>query len=133
MDRDELIRRIQSEPLSAAKFKPKDLHIDRRDGLRIIWEDGRSSHYSLVFLRKNCPCATCRENKAEMPAANKGLSLTILPPGIYPAVMFSAAHLVGTYALPVTRADGHTTGMYDFRYLRAVCESKDGAQSQAGT
>jgi DUF971 family protein len=28
---------------------------------------------------------------------------------------------VGNYALSITWADGHSTGIYAFRYLRAIC------------
>jgi DUF971 family protein len=133
MDRDELIRQIQTEPLSDPKFKPKDLHLDRREGLRIVWEDGRTSHFPLTVLRKSCPCATCRTKQEESRAANKGLSLNVLPPGIDRAVMFADAHLVGNYAIQITWGDGHNTGIYDFRYLRAMCELRPKEENQAGT
>jgi DUF971 family protein len=103
------------------KFRPTDLHLDRAKGLRIQWADGVVSQYPLAFLRKNCPCATCRTER-EQKAAEKpsGLSLTILPAGIERATQFTAARTVGSYAIQITWADGHSTGIYDFRYLRTI-------------
>ena len=112
-----------TRPLTPEQFKPADLHIDRRDGLRIEWADGHKSHYSLAFLRKNCPCATCRTEREKPEPVHSGLSLTILPANINRAVEFADAKLVGHYAMQINWADGHTTGIYDFRYLRAICPS----------
>ncbi len=104
--------------------KPADLRLDRREGLFITWADGRKSHYSLEHLRKNCPCATCREErdaKATRPPS-QGLSLTILPANISKAVEFTDAKLVGRYAMQIVWGDGHSTGIYDFRLLRQWSE-----------
>lgn len=99
---------------------PTDLHIDRADGLRIEWSDGRRSHYALAYLRQRCPCAACRTKVPEPASSGGGLSLTILPPGIERAAEFTAAQLVGNYALRIEWADGHDTGIYDFQYLRSI-------------
>jgi DUF971 family protein len=103
---------------------PTDLHLDRNDGLRIEWSDGRCSHYALVYLRRRCPCAACRTRKPEPepePASTGGaFSLTVLPQGAEHAAEFTAAALVGNYALRIDWADGHKTGIYDFQYLRSI-------------
>lgn len=102
-------------------LRPTDLHLDRKDGLRIQWADGTTSHFPLAFLRKNCPCATCRAEREQKPAApSGGLSLNILPAGIDRAAQFAGARTVGNYAIQITWADGHNTGIYDFRYLREI-------------
>jgi len=99
---------------------PTDLHIDRNEGLRIAWSDGRCSQYALAYLRLRCPCAACR-TKAPEPAPTGGtISLTVLPQGAEHAAEFTAAELVGHYALRIEWADGHNTGIYDFQYLRSI-------------
>lgn len=122
--RDEMLRAAAAQPLTDERFKPVDLHLDRREGLRITWADGHKSHYPLTYLRKNCPCATCREIHPAPKPANTGMSLTVLPAGIDRATVFADAKLVGNYAIQITWADGHSTGIYDFRYLRAMCPAQ---------
>lgn len=108
--------------LTPEQCKPADLHLDRREGLRITWADGHESRYALDYLRKRCPCATCRTRDDKKPEPSAvGLSLTVVPADIDRATQFVNAQLVGHYALQITWADGHSTGIYDFRYLRAIC------------
>jgi DUF971 family protein len=105
----------------ADEFRPTDLNLDRKEGLRITWADAHKSVFPLPFLRKNCPCATCRETHGPAPApASSGMSLTILPANIDKATQFADARLVGNYAIQITWADGHSTGIYDFRMLRVL-------------
>lgn len=108
------------QPISAEQFTPKDLHLDKKKGLTILWADGVTSHYSLAALRKACPCASCRTERETPKPAATGLSLNILPNNISRAAEFSNAKLVGNYAMQIEWADGHATGIYDFRYLRLI-------------
>ena len=122
MTEDEFIQQALAQPLAADQFRPTNLHLDREQGLRIDWADGAVSQYPLPYLRKRCPCATCRTEREQAAArpATQGLSLTILPANIDQATRFANARLVGNYAIQITWADGHSTGLYDFRYLRAI-------------
>jgi len=117
---EKLIAQALDRPISDDQVRPVDLHMDRKEGLKIKWADGATSHYPLAYLRKRCPCATCRETREQPSSSNTGLSLTILPTGIDRAIVFADAHLVGNYALQITWGDGHSTGIYDFRFLRAI-------------
>jgi DUF971 family protein len=108
-------------PLSDDAVRPVNLHLDRREGLRVDWADGTISRFSLDYLRKCCPCATCRTEREEAARVKpSGRSLTILPANVEKAAQFASAKLVGNYAIQITWQDGHSTGIYDFRYLRAV-------------
>ncbi|MBX3396141.1 MAG: DUF971 domain-containing protein [Phycisphaerae bacterium] len=120
MTENELIDLALNQPLAASQFKPVDLRLDRRDGLTVVWGDGRTSTYSLVFLRKVCPCASCRTARETPGPKGSPLSLNILPAGIEKATEFRNAGLVGKYAIQIDWADGHNTGIYDFRYLRLI-------------
>ncbi|HWL94274.1 MAG TPA: DUF971 domain-containing protein [Phycisphaerae bacterium] len=120
MTPNQLIDLALNQPLTADQFKPVDLHLDRRDGLTIEWADSRRSTYSLAYLRKSCPCAGCRTERETPKPKTSSMSLTVLPENISRAVEFANAKLVGKYAIQIEWADGHNTGIYDFRYLRLI-------------
>ena len=106
---------------STDAYRPVDLHLDRKDGLRVKWADGAKSHFPLAYLRKRCPCATCRHDDGPPPPKAGGdLALSVLPAGIDRATQFADARPVGNYAIQITWGDGHSTGIYDFEYLRSI-------------
>jgi DUF971 family protein len=96
-----------------------DLTVDRAAGvLRVLWQDGHASEYALRWLRANCPCATCREERRAAVLQTDMLQLSSAPP---PSAEIAGAELVGNYAVRFTWADGHDTGIYAFAALRASC------------
>jgi len=112
-------RAYQRGPHDAA-VTPKDLKVRiKEQRLRIDWADGTTSEYSLDELRKQCPCASCRTER-EQQNANPLKILKFDPAG----VRVVAAELVGNYAIKFTWSDGHDTGIFDFRFLRALGETK---------
>jgi len=99
--------------------RPKDITIDRSAGvLQIIWGDEHVSQYALRWLRANCPCATCREERR---AAAQETDILKLSSGPLPSAAISAAALVGNYAVRLSWADGHDAGIYAFSLLREYC------------
>ena len=77
--------------------------------LVITWDDGHVSPFPLDFLRSWCPCASCQGHSADSRYLNlHDQELTHL-------------EAVGNYAVAPTWADGHNTGLYSFRLLRALC------------
>jgi DUF971 family protein len=99
--------------------RPADLAVDRSAGLlRVAWHDGHRSEYALTWLRANCPCASCREERRER-ALNT--DLLKLNSGPQPSAVVTDAELVGNYALRFTWADGHGAGIYVFAALRNSC------------
>ena len=99
------------------QHRPIGLHLDRQRELTVRWTDGRVSRYPLTYLRSRCPCATCREQPPQRPG---GLTLNILPENYQQRGVARGASLVGNYAIQITWADGHDTGIYDFEYLRQI-------------
>lgn len=118
--------------------RPAAIHLDRQKELVIRWSDGVESRYPLHYLRTKCPCATCRTPDAGTaapvtPTATPGpggISLAILPRGFDQRAVATGATLVGNYALQVSWADGHSTGIYDFRYLRNLDPAGGGGTSR---
>lgn len=99
--------------------RPKNITVNREAGeLQIIWHDGHTSTYTLRWLRANCPCATCREERIAASTNADPLRLMTGPP---PSTQIAGAELVGNYAVRFTWTDGHDTGIYPFSGLRASC------------
>jgi DUF971 family protein len=103
--------------------RPKEITVDRAaNALRVSWLDGHTSLYPLRWLRANCPCATCREERRAHALNTDELRLMSGP---LPSAEIVAAELVGHYAVRFTWADGHNTGIYVFSTLRASCPCLD--------
>jgi len=100
--------------------RPQEITIDRAASvMRILWLDGHASEFPLRWLRANCPCATCREERrAAAMAVADPLRLTATPP---PSTEVVGAEFVGQYAIRLTWSDGHATGIFPFAALRACC------------
>jgi DUF971 family protein len=104
-------------------IRPKDIAIDRTAGiLKITWVDNHVSDFSLRWVRANCPCATCREERRVAELNTDLLKLTAGPP---PSTQIAGAELVGNYAVRLTWTDAHATGIYAFSSLRASCPCPD--------
>jgi DUF971 family protein len=100
-------------------MRPKEIAIERQTGLlRITWHDDHVSEFALRWVRANCPCATCREERRVAAAETDLLRLSPTPP---PSTAIAGAELVGNYALRLRWSDGHDSGIYPFTSLRISC------------
>ena len=109
---------------------PEHIAISKSKGLKIDWKDQHHSEYSLAYLRDECPCATCndeREKKTTFAAAGPA-SAAVLPM-FKPKTTAQSAHAVGNYAIQFTFTDGHATGIYSYDPLRTICPCPSCAQS----
>ncbi|HMP82185.1 MAG TPA: DUF971 domain-containing protein [Verrucomicrobiota bacterium] len=84
--------------------------------LAIKWDDGVESFIAVETLRRRCPCAGCQ---GEVDVLG---NLHINPPKPLPPAAFQLVRvtLVGGYAVQPTWADGHSSGLYPFDYLRKL-------------
>src|SRR5262245_22875021 len=97
--------------------QPTKLELAPSARLRITWSDGQVREYLFRELRDQCPCATCRDKRAN------DLSAPLLP-------ILSAAEArplailgmrpVGSYAYAIDFSDGHNTGIYTIESLREM-------------
>ncbi len=85
------------------------------EALLIEWQDGVVHSLKWSFLRKRCPCATCRTER-EQQRSNPLQILKSDPTG----VRVTTARLVGNYAIQFEWSDGHNTGIFEFRFLRSL-------------
>ena len=84
-----------------------------RSKITLKWTDGHETVYPARDLRLACRCAGCIEETS-------GRSL--LDPGTVPnAIRAKHIELVGQYAISIEWSDGHSTGIFNFRDLRANC------------
>jgi DUF971 family protein len=121
-----------------ARRKPASVkvHVSTGAGVDIAWADNHSSHYDFAYLREQCPCAMCNDErqkkvqgqqkdeqlKKEKPAHGAApLQSSPLLPMFKPKLSAKAAHSVGNYALQIDFNDGHTAGIFSFDFLRTIC------------
>jgi DUF971 family protein len=107
------------------------VHVSSGAGMDITWSDGHASHYDFPYLREQCPCALCndeRERKQTAARASAGAAPSQAAPGLgaalpmfKPAAKARSAQPVGKYAVQIEFTDGHSTGIYSFDYLREIC------------
>jgi len=88
------------------------------DELAISWNDRTESFLKLETLRRACPCAACGGEPDVL--GNIPRPLVSCTDKSFRLVGFD---LVGGYALQPRWADGHSTGIYSFTYLRRLGES----------
>ena len=88
------------------------------DELAIAWNDRIESFLKLEMLRRACPCAACGGEPDVMGEVSR-------PPITYTDKSFQLVgfDLVGGYAVQPRWADGHSSGIYSFTYLRRLGEA----------
>lgn len=128
-----------------ARRKPASVkvHVSSGAGIDIVWADHHASHYDFAYLRQECPCAMCNDErqkkaqgqekdaqlKKEHSGAGTAASLSSpLLPMYKPKLTATAAHAVGNYALQIDFNDGHATGIFSFDFLRMICPCQDCAR-----
>lgn len=107
---------------------PVDVRRSSEDRLVIEWDDGHVSEYAMLSLRRQCPCASCRE----MRQTRSSNPLRVLSPAEVAAQnpRVKRAVVVGNYALQLFWEDGHSEGIYTFDFLREICECPSCSQEK---
>jgi DUF971 family protein len=101
------------------KTDPADIEVHIPDRtMTIQWGDGHRSVYPFDLLRKECPCAVCREARQAVAGDPFNVVTSAVRPG---EVTVTGAEKVGWYAVRFEWNDGHNTGIYSYDYLRDIC------------
>lgn len=100
--------------------KGKELGVKRvyqvdRHTLGIDWNDGVEGRWRIAQLRRHCPCASCVDEWTR--------DRLLDPKSVDDDLVARRIDSVGRYALRVTFADGHDTGIYTFSQLRELQQS----------
>lgn len=106
------------------------IHVKTGAGVDITWADGHESHFDFPYLRDNCPCATCNDEreKKQAFAPNVPAPSAVLPM-FKPKPRAQSATQVGNYAIQINFNDGHSTGIFSYDYLRSMCPCPDCAKA----
>ena len=110
---------------------PKEMGATLDGGaFRVLWADGHETRIPLLALRRVCPCATCQHERHERagalsPASQgpppKPTSLKVVRGPSVAYLAIAGAVPIGRYAVQITWADGHSTGIYSYELLRSLC------------
>ena len=107
-------------------------------GIEINWSDGSSASISNETLRRNCPCATCREQRGDdthaKPLTGKKKAFAIVESSLSDEISLVQIWAVGQYAIGFSWQDGHDTGIYSYKLLydlgrKSAAPLPDGAGS----
>lgn len=100
-----------------AEPAPLKLELDKSRGLDVHWDDGTMVHYPLALLRRMSPSADARDIRQRL----EDDPLAVIPSGPDPGALAATdAELVGNYAIRIHFNDGHSTGIFSWRYLRKL-------------
>jgi DUF971 family protein len=96
---------------------PVALSKEGDERLVIQWNDGHRAVYPWAHLRKECPCAGCRDER-QKPSD----PFHVLKPAELAPLRPVRIDPVGRYAYKITWSDGHDSGIYTLEHLRAICQ-----------
>ena len=100
------------------------VHVTTGAGVDIVWADGHASHFDFAYLRENCPCATCNDErikKESLAESSAAFASSPALPMFKPKPRAQSATPVGQYAIQISFSDGHSTGIYSYEHLRSIC------------
>jgi len=86
--------------------------------ITIKWDDGHESIYFADHLRRNCPCASCAQDRE---SGQKKLFKILQSPDSG-EIKFTGWQWIGRYAVEFTFSDGHNTGIFPYEFLRSLCQ-----------
>jgi ATP-binding protein involved in chromosome partitioning len=94
-------------------------------GIAIEWPDGVRHSISSRTLRLNCPAADSRAERGDVShdkplTAPKSSLLRVVEHTVDQQLSLQSIWLVGNYALGMSWADGHKTGIYTYKLLREL-------------
>jgi DUF971 family protein len=96
----------------------------------ITWADGHESHYDFTYLREECPCATCNDERGKKQAFGAAASApSAVLPMFKPKPRAKSATVMGNYAVQISFSDGHSTGIYSYDHLRSICPCAECAKA----
>ncbi|HZI17938.1 MAG TPA: DUF971 domain-containing protein [Pyrinomonadaceae bacterium] len=111
---------MSAPPRRGPAVEPREIMQESDAVLRVTWGDGRVCRFEAPALRRLCPCAQC---------VNEFTGERVLrADSVADDLEIADVEIVGRYALTFRWTDGHSTGIYSFRYLREICEGQEEAR-----
>lgn len=116
-------------PNSPGNITPREIKRQGNAALKISWSDGSISELSSNTLRIKCPCAECRERRGDTshskPLTSKKRGLNVISNTLKEELSLEEIWGVGQYAIGMRWADGHSSGIYTFGFLRQLAADHD--------
>lgn len=105
---------------------PKQIKIENKNSIKIIFQNERVINISLKYLRDECPCAACKGETILLRTYKPAK-----PPVAHPE-MYNIKNIttVGGYAIQIEWKDGHNTGIYSWDYLLQLANDQDENKTQ---
>ncbi len=100
--------------------KPKNIIVFENQ-LAIKWSDGKESFVDCKQLRLSCPCAKCSGEGDVF--GNRYINKNQAPGSESNSIIINYEY-VGHYAIRFLWGDGHNSGIYSFKLLRSLNDSK---------
>ena len=100
--------------MSTPGLAPAPTEVELRSAdeiLKVTWDDGHRSVFSLKYIRGFCPCAECQGH-----SAGDWTYIECETPPVLEEIQE-----VGNYAISLRWQDGHETGIYSWEVLRELC------------
>jgi|GEM_PF-2946439 len=104
----------------------------RGTGVRIRWSNGQENLLSSELLRRECPCASCREVRGDTShakplsgdTAQRSSLLRVIQADADEETDLERVWTVGNYALGIRFADRHDSGIYTYEFLLSLSRSE---------
>jgi len=109
--------------------RPSPIEIKKigTEAIAIKWQGGKENTLEAALLRRNCPCAGCREARGDASHERpldaspvKKRSLNIVQSELKDELRINQIWAVGNYAIGIAWGDGHDTGIYPYELLKAL-------------
>lgn len=115
------------------RITPVAIELVGTRGMEVEWEDGHRSRFDADFLRAECPCATCRQEKTGHGdiAITIGAPLPLLPKRARGGMELAQVEPVGYYGIRITFSDDHASGIFAFDLLRGLDRGAEGPAAGA--
>ncbi len=105
---------------------PKQIKILEKTKLNIKWDNDKETKIDLNYLRKECPCASCK-GETILLKTYRPAKLQVEHPDMFKVKDIKP---VGEYAIQITWKDGHDTGIYTWNYILDLEKSQGENQKQ---
>ena len=106
----ELTEPMKMERMTVLSIEPGRMTVEWRD-------DKHVSTFPVRLLRRGCPCATCRVER-DRASANP---LHVVKAPLDDQYDIDDLGPVGRYAVNFVFSDGHSSGIFAWDYIRALC------------
>ncbi len=84
--------------------------------LELTWADGKVDRLPYVYLRAECPCASCRDEWTGQ--------RTLDPGSIRADLKLEGMENIGSYAVRLAWNDGHSSGLYSWETLQRLAQER---------